>query len=256
MKALILSAGRGSRLLPLTENRPKCLLPLDDSRTLIDWQIASLARCGVNEIVVVVGFGAAEVEAVLARWRRPSLAIRTIFNPFYDVADNLGSCWLARHEMDRDFVILNGDTVFEPEVLRRLLAGPAVPITVAIDRKASYDADDMKVCLDGSRLLEIGKTLPLDRVHGESIGMLLFRGIGPRAFAQAVDRAMRLPEGIRWWYLKVIDTLAAAGSVQACSIEGLEWGEVDYAADLACARRLAEGWAAAEAGSLNLRAAP
>ena len=205
---------------------------------------------------MVVGFGAADVEAVLARSRRPNLAIRTIYNPFYDVADNLGSCWLARHEMDRDFVILNGDTVFEPEALHRLLASPPAPITVAIDRKRSYDADDMKVRLDGNRLLEIGKLLPPDRVDGESIGMLLLRGAGPRLFAQAVDRAMRLPESIRWWYLKVIGTLAATGSVQVCSIEGLEWGEVDYAADLARAQRLAEGWAAAEAASLSLRAAP
>src|SRR5262249_12329955 len=108
MKAIILSAGRGSRLLPLNEHRPKCLPPLDEQRSIIEWQIASLEACGVNEIVVVVGFGAADVEAVLAHAHRPTTRVRTLYNPFFDVADNLGSCWLARHEMDRDFVILNG----------------------------------------------------------------------------------------------------------------------------------------------------
>jgi choline kinase len=241
MKALILSAGQGSRLLPLTEDRPKCLLPLE-TQSLIEWQIQELTQCGVNEIAVVVGFRAAAVEDRLAQLRRPGLTIRTIFNPFFNVADNLGSCWLARHEMDRDFVIVNGDTLFEAAILRRLLNSPAAPVTVTIDRKESYDADDMKVVLDGTRLVDIGKTLPLDSVDGESIGMLLFRDEGPRLFAEALDRAMRTPEGLKWWYLKVIGMLARDGHVNTVSIEGLDWGEVDYPEDLTRARQMVARW--------------
>ncbi|MGH6931047.1 MAG: NTP transferase domain-containing protein [Dongiaceae bacterium] len=241
MKAVILSAGQGSRLLPLTADRPKCLLPLD-GKTLIEWQIAILRQCGVSEIVVVVGFRAAMVEELLARLGGPDLAIRTVFNPFYGVADNLGSCWLARHEMDRDFLIVNGDTLFEAEVPRRLLASQSAPITVTIDRKSSYDADDMKVRLDGSRLLEIGKMLPPDRINGESIGLLLFRGEGPGLFREAVERAMRSHEGLTWWYLKVIGQLAKSHPVETLSIAGLGWGEVDYPADLMRAQKLVAGW--------------
>src|SRR5512134_943030 len=231
MRAVILSAGQGSRLLPLTADRPKCLLPLK-SRTLLQWQVETLAAGGVNEIAVVVGFRAAMVEEHLAALRRDGLALRTILNPFFNVADNLGSCWLARGEMAGDFLIVNGDTIFEPAVLQKLLASPAAPITVTIDRKDSYDADDMKVQVAGTRLLDIGKTLPLDVVNGESIGMLLFRGTGPRLFCEAVDRAMRQPEGLKWWYLKVIAQIAKAHEVQTALIQGLSWGEVDYPADL------------------------
>jgi choline kinase len=237
MKAVILSAGQGSRLLPLTAERPKCLLPLG-SRSLIEWQIEVLARCGVDEIVVVVGFRAALVEALLATLARPGLGIRTLFNPFYNVADNLGSCWLARHEMAGDFLLLNGDTLFEAAVLQRLLDSPPTPITVTIDRKASYDADDMKVHLDGSRLLDIGKTLPPARTNGESIGLLLFRDTGPELFVDAIDRALRVSEGVKSFYLKVIDQLAKSRRVETVSIEGLAWGEVDYPADLQQAERL------------------
>src|SRR5262245_50784970 len=102
MKAVILSAGQGSRLLPLTADRPKCLLPLGTS-TLLEWQIETLSRCGVDDVVVVVGFRAPLVEAALAKLARPGLSIRTVFNPFFNVADNLGSCWMARHEMTGDF---------------------------------------------------------------------------------------------------------------------------------------------------------
>lgn len=237
MKAVILSAGQGSRLLPLTAERPKCLLPLGP-KSLIEWQIDVLARCGVDEIVVVVGFRAALVEALLAKLTRPGLRIRTLLNPFYNVADNLGSCWLARHEMAGDFLLLNGDTLFEAAVLQRLLGSPLAPITVTIDRKAGYDADDMKVRLDGTRLLEIGKTLPPARTDGESIGLLSFRGAGPQLFVEAIDRALRVSEGLKSFYLKVIDQLAKSHRVETVTIEGLAWGEVDYPADLQRAEQL------------------
>lgn len=241
MKAVILSAGQGSRLLPLTAERPKCLLPLG-SKTLIEWQIDALSRCGIDDIVVVVGFRAAQVEALLAKLVRPGLRIRTLFNPFYNVADNLGSCWLVRHEMVGDFLLLNGDTLFEPAVLQRLLQSPRAPITVTIDRKASYDADDMKVHLDGTRLLDIGKTLPLSTTNGELIGLLLFRDDGPARFVAATDRMMHVAEGLTSFYLRVIDQLAKSHRIETASIEGLTWGEVDYPADLQrMARLVADG---------------
>jgi choline kinase len=232
MRAVILSAGQGSRLLPLTEARPKCLLPLGP-RTLIEWQVWALTQNGIDDIAVVLGFHAADVAAVLQRLAGPKLAIRTVFNPFYKLADNLASCWMARAEMDRDFIILNGDTVIEPDCIKRLLASPAAPITVTIDRKdGGYDADDMKVHLKGSRLIEIGKHLPPERSNGESIGMLYFRDRGPKLFTDTLEALMHTPEGLKWWYLRAIGQIAELHPVETCSIEGLRWGEVDFPADL------------------------
>ena len=241
MKAIILSAGQGSRLLPLTEGRPKCLLPLGE-KTLIEWQIWALTQGGVDDIAVVVGYHATDVQALLKKLESPKLKIRTIFNPFYKLADNLASCWLARHEMDRDFVILNGDTVIEPAIFQRLLASPAAPITVTIDKKEDYDADDMKVHLKGTRLLDIGKTLTADRTNGESIGMLLFRNDGPKLFTDTLDRIMHTPEGLKWWYLRAIGQIAEHHQVETCCIEGLNWGEVDFPADLDRVTELVSEW--------------
>jgi choline kinase len=237
MKALILSAGQGSRLLPLTEDRPKCLLPINEAN-LIELQIRSLLDCGIDEIAVVVGFRAAAVDSFLDVFRRAGVTVRTLFNPFFNVADNLASCWMARQEMDRDFVLLNGDTLFEPAVLDSLLSAPPAPITLAIDRKAAYDSDDMKVRLKGARLLEVGKTLSSEQVDGESIGMMRFLGEAPRRFAEVLDEIMHTPNGIGWWYLKAIGVLADQGLVETHSIEGLTWGEVDFPADLERAQQL------------------
>lgn len=245
MKAVILSAGQGKRLLPLTESRPKCLLPLS-GRSLLEWQLRGLAANGIREAVVVVGFAADAVETVLAGLDLPGMRVRALFNPFYGVADNIGSCYVALPEMTGDFLILNGDTLFEPAVLATLLAHATAPVTVTIDRKELYDADDMKVSLDGGRRLRaIGKTLAQDSVDGESIGMLMFRGAGGARFAAAIQAVLREPDGTRRWYLSVIDRLARAGEgVEAVSIEGHQWGEVDFPADAERARRLVEEWVA------------
>lgn len=241
MRAIILSAGQGSRLLPHTADRPKCLVPIG-RRSFIEWQLRQLEAGGVTDIVVVTGFRAAMVDTELARLGKSGLAVRSIYNPFFNVADNLGSCWLARGEMDRDFIILNGDTLFESAVLARLLENARAPVTVTVDRKPRYDADDMKVRLEGDRVLDIGKTLPPEHSQAESIGLLLFRGEGARAFAEAVDAAMRTPEGLKWWYLRTVAALAGRGIVSSCSIEGLEWGEMDYPQDLERLQGLTEGW--------------
>ena len=121
MRAIVLSAGQGRRLLPLTAEIPKCLLPVDGDRTLLEVQLATLARCGISRVSVVSGFGVEGVERFLAGTPVPGLTVELVFNPFYAVSDNLATCWVAREAMSEDFLLLNGDTLFEPTVLRRLL---------------------------------------------------------------------------------------------------------------------------------------
>ena len=241
MRAIILSAGQGSRLLPLTADRPKCLIDFS-GRTLLDWQLDALIANGIDDITIVVGFRADAVEARLAARAEARAAVRTLFNPFYQVADNLGSVWLARDLMDRDFMILNGDNLISPALVRRALVSMS-PVSVTVDIKASYDADDMKVRRDGDRLLAIGKTLPPDSVNAESIGFLVFRGEGPAIFRTAVEAFMRTPEGTRSWYLKVIDRLAPETEIGTVSIAGEAWGEVDFPEDVTAGRALTAGWA-------------
>jgi len=230
MKAIILSAGQGKRLLPLTKDRPKCLIGLE-GQSILEWQVDVLHYAGIREIVVVVGYKAEKVESLL-RQRYGPLAPRTIFNPDYDRADNLWSCWRAKGEMEGPFVLLNGDTLFEPEILERLLASKGYPITVTINRKKKYDDDDMKVVIQADRLLAIGKGLPLERVGAESIGLLKFDEEGARLFRESLDEAVKEKDSVKRWYLSVINHLAQRSVVGICDITGLRWCEIDYPKDL------------------------
>ena len=245
VKTLILSAGQGKRLSPLTDDRPKCLVELA-GRSVLEWQLRHLHKAGVTEAVVVTGFRSDLVEAEVARLKLPGLAIRTLYNPFYSVTDNLATCWLAREEMRGPFMILNGDTLFEPAIAERLISAPAAPITVTVDRKMTYDADDMKVLTDGDALRAIGKTIT--EYDAESIGFLRFDADGGALFVETLEAIMRTPEGLKRWYLSVINEIAQHNDVvRVRSIEGLDWAEMDFPEDLVGNRALTARWAAKEA---------
>ena len=240
-KAVILSAGKGSRLLPLTAELPKCLIDLA-GKSLLEWQLDVLQGAGITDIVVVTGFRDHLVDAVAASRR----GVRTLFNPFYHVADNLGSVWMARAEFDGDLLLLNGDTLVSDALVARVVTAQTGPIAVTVDEKESYDSDDMKVLRDGDRLRRIGKALEPGEYNAESIGLLAFRNGGAAAFIRQVEAMMRTPDGTRRWYLRAFDELARAGvDVRTVSILGEEWQEVDFPEDVVKATALTGRWAAA-----------
>jgi choline kinase len=242
VKVIILGAGQGKRLLPLTTEVPKALLDIG-GKPLIERQIAAFAEAGAREFVVVTGYAASRMEETLGNMaERLGVAVRTVFNPFYSVADNLASCWMARHEMTGPFVQVNGDNVFRADLAKLLVSAPPAAIAVAINRKSVYDADDMKAMLDGGRLTEIGKGLPLEAVDAEAIGFYVFGAEGAAAYARELDNGMRDPQALRQWFPAAVGRLAKKIDVGIIDCTGREWCEVDVPADLTHARHLVAGW--------------
>ena len=242
MKAVILSAGQGSRLLPLTADRPKCLIEFA-GRTLLDWQLDMLDANGVAEVTLVTGFRDDQVAATLARRAGRGPRVETRFNPFYKVADNLGSLWIAREALNGDCLILNGDTLVSQALVRKVIDAGLPGIAVTIDEKDAYDADDMKVVrAEDGRLLQFGKRLGSAPVNAESIGFIALRGEGAGQLLAEVERMLRTPEGTTHWYLRAINNIAQHSRVETLSIHGEQWGEVDFPADVEAARALVAGW--------------
>src|SRR5215208_3223568 len=229
MKAIILSAGQGSRLGHLVDDRPKCLIDFS-GRTLLDRQLDTLEANGVHQVVVVTGFHDELIEQAIAR-RSAGPDIRTVYNPFYKVADNTGSLYMAKHELEGDCLVWNGDTLVSRALMARVVVNPQPGICVTIDRKDGYDEDDMKVVEDGGRLKAIGKRIP-EGVNAESIGLLAFCSGGAEQFRDAIEQAMRTPEGTTIWYLRVIHQIAQSADVWTLDIQGEEWGEVDFPPDV------------------------
>jgi choline kinase len=251
VKALIIGAGQGKRLLPLTETTPKALVNIG-GKSLFEWQLDALVECGVSDVVFVAGFNieAVRQEADRLANKYRHIDLRVIHNPFHAIADNLATCWTARTEMTDDFLLLNSDTLFSAPVLRKLLACDRGNVTLAVDHKDRYDSDDMKVELDGTRLVDIGKTLEDERVNGESIGMLLFRDEGPTRFVAALEAAMESEAALKHWFLSVIAAMAGAMTVETANIHGLDWCEIDFPHDVGIARKMITRWQSQAARNL------
>jgi len=141
--------------------------------------------------------------------------------------------------MNQDFLLINGDTLFSPELLRTVLDAPVRDIAVTIDQKGYYDGDDMKVTLDGPQLTAIGKTLSLTETDGESIGMLRFMNAGPGVFRNELEQLMRTPDGTKSWFLSAIHGLAQSGQhIDTINIKGEDWSELDTPEDYEICRSL------------------
>lgn len=254
MKAIILSAGQGKRLLPLTQSTPKSLLALNSGMSILGWQLTQLSNAGYQEVVVVSGFQAPKIRKEIQKYQSV-IKVREVFNPFYNLADNLGSVWAARHHMTNDFVLLNGDTLFSMEVAEKLRDSKEWDVTLTIARKEYYDDDDMKVTVNGDKLQAVGKKLDRSVVNGESIGMMKFSGDGVGKFVRNVTQAMQTEDGLKMWYLSVLDRMAKNGCVGTLEVGQEQWCEVDFPVDYKMAREKVTLWEQDQASILKERQA-
>jgi choline kinase len=218
----------------------KCCLTLH-GKSILEWQLSQIAKCDIDEVIVVTGFAYEMVDAIVDRVK--GIKVRTLHNPMYAHTDNLGTCWEARAEMDGPFVLMNGDTLFEAAVLQHLLdREKSFSITLATNAKPHFDLDDMKVITDGDRLLKVSKQLDISLVSAESIGLMVFDERGAEAFTEKLEEMMDKSDALKLWYLSAIDQLASEGLAGVCPIDGLSWCEVDDAADFAAAADVVESW--------------
>ena len=178
MQALILAAGVGSRLTALSGGTPKCLVEIG-GRPLIMHQLEMLADHGVGPSIVVTGYRADEVKAVIGE------RAQIVVNERYAETNSLYSLWLARDLIKGPFVLMNSDLFFDPKILDKLLreSGSAL----AYDSTSSRGREQTKVALRKSLIVDLGKDLPPTVARGESLGLLKFDEAGSRAIVEAAD---------------------------------------------------------------------
>ncbi|KKW45838.1 hypothetical protein A3C21_02900 [Candidatus Kaiserbacteria bacterium RIFCSPHIGHO2_02_FULL_59_21] len=230
MKAIIIAAGKGRRLSPLTDHVPKNLLDIGGT-TILEMQIEALTACGINEIAIVVGHGAEQIDAALEKHKN-LCNITLVYNPYFDVADNLVSVWSARHLMDNEFISVNGDNIFTPAVVQRLLQHPGNTAMV-IDTKASYDADDMKVIHDVNGVREVSKTINPANATAESAGIIKFSKAGATLYRNVLEEIAQKRANKNAYYLEAIREVIARGhTVHYSECEEDDWCELDVPSDL------------------------
>ncbi|MES1176121.1 MAG: phosphocholine cytidylyltransferase family protein [Myxococcales bacterium] len=239
--AVILVAGIGSRLRPITDDRPKALVDIG-GETILGRAVRLLASYGVRKLILATGYREDAVRAAMEDLPSGIETVEYCRNPAFDRTQNSVSLALCREALGSDaFFKLDGDVVFQRQVLERLDASSA-ELAVAVDAGRMLDAEAMKVTVSGVSISAFGKGIALAESAGESIGIERIRGNASSTLFAAMGAAIAAGE-THLYYEDYYSRLIAQGtlSAEAVPVADLPWTEVDDFSDLERARELVRG---------------
>ena len=224
MKAILLAAGRGTRISRYLEGNPKCTVDLGNGTKLIEYTVAMLKKKGITEIAVATGYRRSVMEDVLA-----GTGVTFFYNPFYDVTNSIASLWFAKEFLtDEDTLIMNADVFAEECVYDHLLAAEKNPV-LAFDSSRKDEADYKFYCPNGV-IEKYGKELTGSDISGEYVGFAVLKKDYLPKFVQQMETMIDAQKHNLWWE-NVLYELAASEDIYVDDIRGMFWAEVDYVED-------------------------
>ena len=225
MRAIILAAGKGSRLEPVSGESVKCLVQLGGV-SLIERQVSYLRACGIAEIAVVVGFQAERIRRICGP------EVEYIENPIFAETNSLYSLWLARHFFRDGFVVMNSDVFFHPLLLSDLLSAKHEDAFLVSWRNGTkYGDEEMKVKVRGGTLLDISKTMDPNEADGENVGIVKFGASGAVLLAKELEKLIA-DGATRSWAPRAFLEFTRIRPLHAVSTRGYPWIEIDFPDDL------------------------
>jgi len=226
MKAIILAAGKGTRLNGV-ELKPKCLFEVDGV-TLLQRQMSALEEARIDQVVLVLGFEAERIKNHCA----PNVEFVT--NERFGETSSLYSLWLAKEHLTEGFVVLNCDVLFPPELLTRLLTSP-FPDALLVDfvdkQNNQLGDEEMKVKVNEGRVVDISKSMSPAEADGENVGVVKFSRDGARLLVAEMDRLISSGDCDRDWAPRAFREFALRYPLHAISTDNYPWIEIDFPED-------------------------
>ncbi|MFG1627457.1 sugar phosphate nucleotidyltransferase [Kribbella sp. NPDC049227] len=243
MIGLVLAAGAGRRLLPLTDKLPKALVPIAPGVTVLDLTLANYAAVGITEIAIVVGYAAGTVEARVKDFEtRYGVRLELVHNDKGETWNNAYSLWCARDHLQYGVLLANGDTVHPASVQQALLdaRGDDRRIILALDTEKPLADEEMKVvCSDTTGVRRITKQLDPATATGEYIGLTLIEPTAAADLTTALEQTWRRDPHL--YYEDAYQLLIDQGfRIDTVAIGRTDWVEIDNHADLARAREIVQ----------------
>ena len=232
MKALILAAGFGSRLSPITDTVPKSLVPVNGKPILFK-QIDNLHENNITDITIVSGYMADILQKEVLK-NYPNVKI--IESVDYATTNNMYSAYIAKDAIgDNDFLMMNADIFFDSSIITSLLESDSEDaIVVDIGR---YIDESMKVVEKDGKLVEISKTITPENALGCSIDVYKFSKSGGKAFFEKCREYIEIKKELKKWSEVALNDILPDNNFKACPLTG-RWFEIDSHEDLAAAEKL------------------
>src|SRR5215475_9338021 len=234
MKALILAAGRGTRIRSIHGERPKCLISFE-GEAILDHQINGLFAAGIREIGIVVGYESQQiVRHIEKRYREYLHRFSFIYNPKFETTNNIYSLWVARDWIRGEaFMCLNADVLCKPDILIAA-ARTTAPISMIVD--PDWRDETMKVVIRDGRIVGMSKQISEREFSGTYIGITAFSADVGSRFFRKMERWIAAGKVNEFFNVAVQDLADEGVLVSAISTVGLPWAEIDDPSDLAFAR--------------------
>jgi choline kinase len=228
MKAIILAAGVGKRLWPITQHRPKCLIELG-GRTLLGRYLEALEEGGIKQISIVVGYKQDMIKAAVAA-HRFSGEVRYLTNEQFR-RGSITSLWIARSEMTDDVVIMDADVLFPPVMLRKLL-GSSFRTALLVDESVKQQTEECMAIIRGGRVMALTKAMPSTYdFAGEGVGFLKVSHLDLEQLIGSLKGPIERGE-LDMEYEDALRDFFASVQVGFERIGGLPWTEIDFPEDV------------------------
>jgi len=225
MKAVILAAGVGSRLKELTKDIPKCLLKLDNSTSILDYQISTLIKIANLDYTDIYIIGGYKFETL----KYLEKGINLIFNSKYKEWNNIYSFYLIKKNVSDNFYLLNGDTIYHPDILKNLVNTDNNTYFV-VDNVKKLAEEEMKVLIENSRILKFGKNIQPEKANGEYIGLAKFNKEDANVIFNIMDELIN-KGNTDIWYESAINNALNKIMAKPIYTNGLPWIEIDNRED-------------------------
>lgn len=238
MKAIILAAGVGSRIKPLTDNCPKSLLKVG-SKTILGRMLCRLKTCGITQVVFVLGYLEDQIRDYVTS-QFPDIDATFVVNDAFATTNTGYSLMLAlRQTRDATIVKFDADVVFDEQILRRIIDSNH-QTCLCIDKHIQLDAEEIKVTVDdNNRVEKVSKSVPPTEAIGESIGIEKISGSITTTLLAQLEEAMGDPACHQEYYEASYERLIATGTpFHTVDISDLNWVEIDTKEDYALAHEL------------------
>jgi len=238
MKAIILAAGVGSRIRPLTDNCPKSLLKVG-GKTILEMMISHIRECGINEVVFVLGYLQEQIKDHV-KTKFPDLNVHFVTNDRYAETNTGFSLMLAKDLIkDSAFVKFDADVVFDKEILRKLLECEYANC-LCIDKNIDLNVEEIKVIIEGqNRVLKASKTVNHKDAAGESIGIEKISSETAKLLFAELELMMEDGENHQEYYEGAYERLIEKNvPFYALDISGLKWTEIDTKEDFITAENM------------------
>ncbi len=222
MKAVLLAAGRGTRIARNVEKVPKSILPVD-GEPLICRSVRQFQKAGMK-CVVCTGYEEAKIKNALRELEN----VTYCYNPFFNITNSIASLWFARQELDDDLILVNADVFFTEEILELLVNDPRSPV-MAIDYSKVEKGDYFfYTALDG-RIKKYGKGLPIEQRNCEYVGMAKVEKTFLPDFLKRMDEMIYTQQHDAWWENILYSfTDHAEQQIYTVDVKGEFWAEIDY----------------------------